>query len=258
MAQLLSSIGIGPQITMTLPNTPFNGMPHGLQGINSRYNVYNNHFENYLGPAAAGNGGGWVVTMTGAGAVTLAPAIGGILALTTSAADNDAVAIQSIALPWVYKVGKRLWFLCRVATSDADDGEMLFGLGIADTSPIASLPGDGIFFEKAETATKMDFHARKAGTSTERTAVGPTLADAAITTFELSNQVYYGFAVSESGQIDAFAGPSLATMVNIANIPVGNANIPNTAMLALHFAFQTGAALAKSMYIDEAYVAMEI
>jgi hypothetical protein len=223
----------------------------GKLGWISGYRWEASDFVAYSGPNTAGEGGGWLLTETAAGSGNAQrvdvddSAQGGWLKLLTDDGDNDTEILERVGEPWRYVAGKKLWFATRVKLSDANDGEAFFGLAIADTSPIASLPSDGLFFEKAETATKMDFHARKNGSSTELAAIDPT---------DLSDSVAreYALAVDSNGTVSVYVDGVLA-----GTVAMGNTNLPDDEDLHVVFAFQTGAAAAKSMSVDGYLVAVE-
>lgn len=208
-------------------------------------------FTEYEGPNTAGEAGGWTLTETAAGVGNAQrvdiddSAEGGWLKMLTDNGDNDTEILQRTGEPWRYVLGRRMWFAIKVRTTTANDGEMFFGLAITDTSPIASAPSDGLYFEKAETATAMNFHARKGAAETQLTAIDPTaLADATAR--------IYAFFIERTGAVSVYVDGILA-----GTIAAGNVNMPDTEDLALMFAYQTGAAAAKSMDIDWVVVATE-
>jgi hypothetical protein len=236
------------------PNTPTNGLPIELvSAISDLGGILweASDFTLYTGPNTAGEAGGWLLTETAAGAGNAQRVDiddsqrGGVLKMLTDNGDNDTEILQRVGEPWRYVLGNRMWFGIKVKTTTANDGEMFFGLAISDTSPIATLPTDGLFFEKAETATAMDFHARKGGTSTELSGIDPAaLADA---TFRI-----YQFSIDTTGQVSVYVNGVLA-----GTVAAGNANMPDTEDLALVLAYQTGTTAAKSMDIDWYYIATD-
>jgi len=223
-------------------------------GVSGLQVVYFNHFFRWEGPvvtAAAPGVGGWIVASTEAGAGATAldvrdSAQHGILRIVTDSADNDRAQIQLNGSGVRWTAGKRLWFGIRLAPQDADDGEIGFGLIIeSDTDMVNTFPTDGLFFEKAETATAMDFHARKNGTSTERAALNPTaMADDTFVTYQ--------FFVDETGNIFVYVDGDQVTQ-----IAASDANIPNDEDLTLAIQVQTGAAATRYIDIDWVYVAQE-
>lgn len=219
---------------------------------------YATDFDLWEGPVAktaelAGQGGWIVTTVDGGGDLaevvdTRDSGTYGILRLLTNDADNDNVCLRQNGSPWKYVSGKRLWFAIRCAPQTANDGELFFGLGLeADEDPFNVFPTDGLFFEKAETATKMDFHARKAGASTERTSID-TSAMVDATMHE------YAFQVDAQGNIHVYYD---GTEVAAAAVAAGNANIPNVEDLSIYLAVQTGNAATRYFDIDHLLIAQE-
>jgi len=167
----------------------------------------------------------------------------GVARLLTDNADNDNAVIAQRAGSFIWAKGKIAMFEIEVAPQDADDGELFFGLAIeGSTNPIGTLPTDGFFFEKAETATKMDFHARKDTVSTEL---------ASIDTAAMADDTFhrYGFRVNGDGSIDVFYDDKA-----VGNISGDDANIVDNERLAIYFAVQTGAAATR--YMDVRSIAM--
>lgn len=234
---------------------PFTGLPlevvgalgdTGVGGVNG----YFNHFNSWEGPVAdvASPGtAGWIVSGTGnAGSVTVRDsAQHGILRMLTGSTENDVLQMQLAGSGFRYVAGKRMWVAARFALEDANDGEFAFGLAIeTDVDVINTLPSDGFFFEKSETATDLDFHCRLNGTSTEKTSIGLTLADA---TF-----VIVGFCVDAVGNVIPFAGTSLSTASVLSSkvVAAGNANICTDEDLTLFAEIQTGAAATRYADFD--------
>ena len=146
-----------------------------------------------------------------------------------------------------YTVGKQMWFFIRFKLLTVASMELFMGLGTADTSPstTGTFPSDGIFFEKAAAATVLDFHARKDGTSTEKTGVSGTLVDDTYTII--------GFNIDELGNIMAYQdGAAIATSAIVA----GTANIPAaTDVMQLNLAF---IGQAMTMTVDWVLCAQEL
>lgn len=184
-----------------------------------------NHYHHWVGPVAEGTAGGWTLSgTTGAATVVHSDTPVGAIVLTGDATSNVNPTLQrgnaSTGANFLYQVGKRLWFFVRFKVGTVASTEMFFGLATPDTSPstTGTLPADGIFFEKAAAATVLDFHARKNGTSTEKTSTSGTLVDDTYTTI--------GFMVDELGNIMPYQnGAALTSKV----IPVSTANIPTAA-----------------------------
>lgn len=227
------------------------GLP--LNFLPSTYNSwfgYSNDFVKWEGPTAASASpgtGGWIAAQVGTMAVDVRDsATDGILRLITSGVDNDNATLQLNGSPFAYTPAERMWFGIRCAPQDADDGEIGFGLAIeGDTDFLNTFPTDGLFFEKSETATAMDFHARKDGVSSELTSLDTTA---------MADSVFheYGFRVDTGGLVRVFYDG-----VQVGSVAVGNANLPNDEDLSLYLAVQTGAAATRFLDIDWVFVAQE-
>ena len=237
------------------PGDPFDGLPleivgqlgssAGLSGIHV---AYFNQFYIWEGPnadSAAPGTNGWIVTSVDGGGDTLESldildnAQFGVLRIQTNNADNDNTQLQLNGSSFRYIVGKRLWCFARFALEDVNDGEFAFGLIIeTDTDMINTLPTDGIFFEKAETAVDLDFHARKNAASTEKTsALGTTLTDGGFVTV--------GFLVDVLGNvIPCFNG----AMLTAKTIFAGDTKIPDDEDLTFAIQIQTGTTAVR--YVD--------
>lgn len=208
---------------------PFSGLPLdiagrlGADGISGYVGIFHD-FHLWEGPVAEGAAGGYLLSgPTGAATIAITDVREGAIVLTTDATAS-AVATLNFATAlteerFIYSVGKRMWAFARFALQTAAGQEFFFGLGTGDASPTTTgtFPSDGIFFEKASAATDLDFHARKDGTSTERTSIGATLVDA--------TYAIIGFMVDVAGNIMPYLnGTALPTKV----IAAGTANIPGS------------------------------
>lgn len=221
----------------------------------TRHQGYANDFVHWEGPtadAAAPGVGGWIVASVDGGGDAAESvdvrdgAQFGILRILTNDADNDNTNLILNGSAFRYVKGKRLWFAIRCAPQTAADQELFFGLAIeGDTDPINTFPTDGFFFEKAETATAMDFHVRQNGTSTE---------DTAIDTIAMTNDGMreYGFMVDEAGNINYyFQG------VKVGSVASTDANIPDDEDLTVYVGVQTGGLAAMYLDVDWLFVAQE-
>jgi hypothetical protein len=130
-----------------------------------------------------------------------------------------------------------MWCFAKFNISDADDMEAVFGLlppaaeAAADTTAELLALDDGIYFEKAETATEFDAHTRKNDTSTEATLCTATFAD--------GTDRILGFSVDVAGNVHFWDGTTIDNLVEVATVNV------------------TGAALAKDITVDWFFVVQE-
>lgn len=201
------------------------------------YHVWFDDFDKYTA-------GDWTLTTVEAVASSATEAIsnadGGVLLITNDSADDASDFFQWANETFKYESGKRLYFAIRFKTSDATQSDIVAGLQITDTTPLAVT--DGIYFRKDDGDTNLDFVVVKDSTATTVTAFS-TLADD--TWVKLA--FYYD---GSSSDID----------VLVNDVVVGSAaltNIPNDEELTISFGIQNGAAAAKTMSVDYIMVAKE-
>ena len=211
---------------------------------------YATDFVTWEGPLADGTANNWLLSSVGTGTIVGAAddATGGAITLTTGATEDDNANLEFLGEAFRYTVGKRMWFSIRVKASDVDEVDLIFGLAIgADTDVFSTLPTDGIFFEKADAGTKMDFHVRQDGTSTEKTLVDSSaLVDATYRE--------YGFHVDVLGHFHVYVD---GVEIPAAAVLASDANIPNDENLTLYIAIQTGEAAANTLDVDHVLIVQE-
>ena len=135
---------------------------------------------------------------------------------------------------------KKAFFEARFKVSDATQSDIVMGLQITDTTPLAV--SDGVYFMKDDGDTNLDFHIEKDGTDT---------TTAAITTLADDTFVTVGFFIDpNTSQVSYFIGEAE---------PVGvvNTNLPDDEELTVSFGIQNGEAAAKTMTIDYVNVICE-
>ena len=190
--------------------------------------------------------GDWTITTTeaGTGSATeaLTSADGGVLLLTNAAGDNDFDSLQWGAPyeSYLYEAGKDFFFKCRVKVSDATQTDMIVGLHITDTTPVAGIT-DGIYFLKSDGSTTVSLVVNKDSSATTTSA--GTMADDTWTTL--------GFYYSSKDR---------KFYIYKNNVQVGtsvNTNAPDDEEIALSFTIQNGEAVAKTMSIDYLSVGKE-
>ena len=161
------------------------------------------------------NAGDWTVTGT-TGTAALADGVGGLLVLTTDAANNDIEAIQTVKKSFAFTTGSQVWFAANFKLTNATNNAVMFGLG-NDFSALA--PTDGVYFSKAAASTTMTAVVRAASTSTTL-----TLNSSAST---LANGTYYTFGFWYDGvsQLKFFSTVGLAA--NGFNAPGNGAGYYN-------------------------------
>ncbi len=196
----------------------------------SLFYQYSNDFMTYAS-------GDFTITTTEAGTGSATEALtsgaGGQLLLTNAAGDNDLDFLQLKGESFSLSSSKRAFFNARFKVSDATQSDVVIGLQITDTTPLAV--SDGVYFMKDDGDTNLDFHIEKDGTDTTTAAV-TTLAD---DTF-----VDVGFFIDpNTSQVSYFIGS--ATPVGVVNT-----NLPDNEELTVSFGIQNGEAAAKTMTID--------
>lgn len=184
----------------------------------------------------------WTVTETGVATQAISDAAHGVLLVTNAAADNDASFQQYVgtgAECWSFVSGKRLMFRARFKVSGATQSDVVIGLQITDTTPLAVT--DGIYFRKDDGDTNLDFVIIKDSTATTVTGAG-TMAD--------DTWMVVEFHYDGSGTMDYY----------IDNVLLGSAaitNVPDDEELTVSFGIQNGEAVAKTMSVDYITVVQE-
>ena len=187
--------------------------------------------------------GDWVITTTeaGTGSATeaLTSADGGVLLLTNAAGDDDFDSLQwaggsgSVYESYLFDASKDFFFKCRIKTSDATQTDVIVGLHITDTTPVAAIT-DGIYFLKSDGSTTVSLVVNKDSSATTTSA--GTMADDTWTTLG-----YY------------YSSKDRKFYIYKDNVLVGtsvNTNAPDDEEIALSFTIQNGEAVAKTMSVD--------
>lgn len=200
--------------------------------------TYFNDFDTYVA-------GDWTVTETQAGATqAITNEDGGVLLLTNSADDDDLVALQLSKETFKFEANKPLFFKARFAVSDATQSDLVIGLQITDSTPLAVT--DGVYFSKADGAATLNFNVVKNSTATTASAIA-TLSNATFITvafyYNGVDKIFY--AAGTDSNIPAILGKSVIT------------NLPDDEELTISFALQNGEAVAKTMSIDYIFCSKE-
>jgi len=183
------------------------------------------------------NSGDWTVTTTEAGTGSATEAItsgaGGQLLLTNAAGDNDLDFLQLKGESFLIDGTKRAFFSARWKVSDATQSDLVMGLQITDTTPLAAT--DGLNFRKDDGDALLDFVCEKDGTETLSAGVATLADDTFITT---------SFFIDPNAALVYYA-------INNAE-PVAHSNLylPDNEELTVSFGIQNGEAAAKTMTID--------
>jgi len=183
----------------------------------------------------------------------------GVLLINPDTNDNDDVYMQlaasgvsvggyqvsdiGVGVAETFKLvsGKRCFFKTRMKMSGVSQFEFAIGLQVTDTSPLDV--DDGVFFQKDDGDTNLDFHVEKDGAQSSSIAV-TTLSDDTYLTF--------GFYFDGDETFDVYVN-------DVWEATVSTSSYPNDEELAVSIGFQMGeAALSgKTGYIDYIFIANE-
>ncbi len=199
----------------------------------------------------------YVITETGSGTRAISQSANGNLVITNAAADNDVNSLQlrdvasgQVAEHWKWVAGKRLWFEARFKVSDATQSDLVIGLHITATTPVASAPTDGIYFRKDDGDRLLDLVVAKNSTASTGSGVAGASGYLTDDTFTTIAFYYDGKSVANGGVIQA-----IQDGVVFASCPL--TNVVDDEELAISFAHQNGEAVAKLLTLDYIYVAQE-
>ena len=107
-------------------------------------------FYQYANDFMTYNSGDFTITTTEAGTGSATEALtsgaGGQLLLTNAAGDNDLDFLQLKGESFKLSSSKRAFFEARFKVSDATQSDVIMGLQITDTTPLAV--SDGVYFLK--------------------------------------------------------------------------------------------------------------
>lgn len=208
-----------------------------------RYFVYNDDFLKYTAAD-------WVVTETDAGTTQAITAAGpeGVLAITNvSAGATDASSLQwaggsgAVSTQFLWDATKDFLLYTRFKVSVAATTGMIIGVADTDTTPVASLPANGIFITKTSASATLNATVRKAASSST-VALG-TMADDTYVTAGLYFSSTYN---TWSAYLD--------------NVKIGSITtdaISPTAAMAPTIGILNGASAALVLSVDKIFVAKQ-
>lgn len=181
----------------------------------------------------------WTVTTVATASAALTDGDGGLLAVSTQDSATAAIYFDKVGASFLMEAGKKAWFKSRFKVSDATNTDLVMGLQITDTSPLAV--SDGVFFIKAAGAATGDLIVEKASVA--------TTASSAIT---LVSDTYtsVGFYYNGSDGISYFQDD-----VQIGT--VDTTNLPDTQVLTVSFGMKNGSAAAYTLTMDYILAAKE-
>ena len=184
----------------------------------------------------------WVVTTTEAGAGDATEAVsdadGGVLLLTNDAADNDLDSLQLAKEMFALESGKKAWFKARCKVSDATQSDFLMGITVRDTTPLSTT--EGIWFQKDDGDTNLDFHVATAGTTSSASAIATVANDAYLT---------LAFYYDGKDTIEYWVNGTKEGTLAADTLPTNECTIT--------FGIMNGEAVAKTMSIDYIFMAKE-
>lgn len=205
--------------------------PLGMMGMldPTKFHVFFDDFDRYVAAD-------WTITTTEAGTGSASEALtdadGGVLLVTNDDADNDADFFNKVGENFLFETGKKLWFKARLKVSDATQSDFVMGLQITDTTPLDVT--DGVFFQKDDGDTDLDFHVEKDDTATSASAIATVADDTYLTV---------GFYYNGLDGVEYF----------VDGVHKGTAavtNLPDDEELTISFGIQNGEAAAKTMSVD--------
>lgn len=214
--------------------------PLGQYGLSdpAKWNTYFNDFQDYAS-------GDFITTRAG---VTPTEALtnetGGVLLQTTTAGATDSTFSQKRGESFLLVAGKRALFRTRFKGSDATTSDLLCGLQITDTTPLAV--SDGVYFYKPTAAATVNLIVAKASslvtTSAIATMVNATHMDLAWYYDGVSSLVYYVDSVQKG-------------TVTVTTTAAGD--LLPAVTITPSYGIQNGAAAVKTMSIDYIFAAIE-
>lgn len=177
----------------------------------------------------------WTVTRVeaGAGESTLAilDGVGGVLQLTTDAAENDGINAQVLGEAFKLAAGNIVYFGARLKASATTQNDFFLGLAITDTDILGGVT-DRIGFEKLDAATAVKAMLEKDSTET----LSATLA-----TLDTSYHTYEFY----------FDGTNVEFFIDGASVATpAVTNLPNDEELRVSIHGLAGEAVAKTFDVD--------
>lgn len=174
----------------------------------------------------------WTITAVSAGTGTSTIAATGVAAgwarVNTAANENDGAQAQLDAISFALPTAKKLWFEARVeVTEEITQSDWFIGLLALDTTIIAGVPDNHVYFHKDDGDAKIDFANDKAGTPT---------ANAEVATSVVDTPVRLGFT---------WDGTTITAYVDGSSVATSTTNIPTVAM-AIAFGYLNGAGSAQN------------
>lgn len=212
---------IGPSVTKVLEDFAYPCLSHAASGGTSAIS------------------GAWTVTAVEGGGgdstvAAIADGLGGILSVTSDAADGDGINAQVTGESFTFTAGYPTYFGARFKLiGEVTDNGLLIGLCETDTTLLGGM-NEGVYFRKPDTSTTLSFVLEE-GASETVTAYGVLTAD----TWYTVEFVYTGSAMNWYVNGVQQTSPALTNLTNAAG-----------SFLTPSFHFLTGEANANELQID--------
>ena len=187
----------------------------------------------------------WTVTTVGTGTVAEIAGVGGLIRLATSAGATDAIYMDKVGEQFQFVTGAQVWFQGRFRVSDAVNTELVGGLQITDTAPMAV--SDGVYFHKPSGAARLFLVQVSAATGlTTTTDTGVDVASNAFATA--------GYFYDANGTVFWAIKDTNGVVVGDGSAP---ANLP-TVTLTPSLGILNAAAAIHDLDIDYVFVAQNL
>ena len=198
----------------------------------TKYHVYFNDFDTYVA-------GDWTITEVGAGTRALTDVDGGALLITNAGVEDDHNYLNKKGESFLFTTGKSLFFKARFKVSHATQSDFVIGLQTTDTTPLDAR--DGVFFQKDDGDTNLDFHVEKDDVATDATAIHTIVADTFLTV---------GFYYDGRDKIRYYVN-------DVQKGTLAITNMPDDEELTTSIAIENGDGNARSLTLDFVFVARE-
>jgi hypothetical protein len=198
------------------------------------FHTFLNDFDTFVA-------GDWTLTKIGAGgAAALVDGDGGLLQLTTDALDNDAIQLQNTVATFLMEEGKQAWFKTRCKIEKAVESDFLIGLCATDATVFDVT--DGIFFQKDDGDTNLDFYVKTDSTTGQN-------VQAAVATIAADTFIVLGFYYDGKSSVEVYVND-----VKVYTMDASSTYLPD-APLTVTMAYRNGEAGANDLTVDYIFAA---
>lgn len=181
----------------------------------------------------------WTLIGTGGGTIALADGDGGRVFFTNDTNENDRRFLHLREESFLITPGKKVWFDCLFQANEATQSDIILGLQITNTDPLAVT--DGIYFFSADGFDTIGFAVEKDSVSTLEDNVATLVAD-----IDTRISFFYNGIDKIKLYVDGVQRGSSVTT-----------NLPDDQTLTVMMGIQNGAASATIMQVDYIMVAKE-